>query len=522
MDCEIINQHFYIVKIHVVIIIVFLILINQAYSAKGDSTNINNDWNQFRNNPQHTGFQAQPGTENITNYGIKWFKDFREGEEYNDLIYGEITVSDINMDGKKELLFGSDNCVVYCLDINGDLIWKYDTKGKVSSTPRLVNINDDDNLEVIVGSDNVYALTSKGDLLWEYNAQGIDASAAIGDINGDGELDIVIGDLENQIYAITKEGELIWQYDTGNWVESSAVLLDIDEDEKQEIIVGNGNGVLYAITTIKEIIFPNVPTLRRVEYNPEILWKFETEQHDNIGFVGSPVLSDINNDNKSEIIFGASDGNLYCLNRNGKELWHYSTNNPIYTTPAIADINNDGKNEIITTSDNKLIVVDCEGNFLWKHEFSMRISSNPAIFDVNEDGYLEITSIDEEWVSLGPGINPEPWINSTNILNHKGEIIHKLTFSEKGYNFGKGISISDLDDDGALEILTGTIRGFVYCYGKVNKSDINNQNGNNDDSNNNGDQKDNNKTTPTFEFASIIISIIICLACIKFKRRVLF
>ena len=94
MDCVIINQYFSLFKIHITLIIIFIILINLSYSAKGDSTNTSNDWNQFRNNPQHTGFQVQSGNEEITNYGIKWFKDFREGEVYNDIIYGEITVSD--------------------------------------------------------------------------------------------------------------------------------------------------------------------------------------------------------------------------------------------------------------------------------------------------------------------------------------------------------------------------------------------------------------------------------------------
>jgi hypothetical protein len=512
-------------------LLLLLLIFTNTVPAEETSTG---NWPRFRYNEDHLGCQPLAGNADISNYGIKWYKDFGDEAHINDLIYGEISVADINYDGKKDILFGTENGRVYCLDLNGNIKWQFETSGSVSSTPTLININNDNNLEVIFSersgspmnrAGKIFALSADGKLIWDYSneesSDGFDASAAVGDITGDGELDIVVGSLDGNVYTLTKNGTLIWKYDTGNWVESSAVLLDIDDDNKKEVIVGNGNAVMYAITTVKEIEYPNIPRLRKEVYKPKVIWQFETKQVNNIGFVGSPVVVDLENDNESEIIFGASEGNLYCLNDNGIELWRYHAGSPIYTTPAVADINKDGRIEIVFGSDDSLITIDSSGRYLWQKDFSMGIGSNPSIFDVNGDGFLEITSIDQEWLTLGPGIEAERWINSTNILNYKGEIIHKLQFFDNIYDWVYGVSIADLENDGELEILVGTSESYVYCYGKIDPSiQNNNEEKITDEDNNKEDNKDkNNDSLPSFDLIFILISLIVTSFFLKHSKK---
>jgi outer membrane protein assembly factor BamB len=487
-----------------------------------DIKNNDGDWQYFRYDINHTGFQKTYGKGNLSEYGIIWVKEFKNQYDYpHNLIYGEPAVKDIDFDGEKEIIFGLEDGNLYCLTPKGEIKWKYITDGIISSTPTLININNDKNLEIVFSdrSGNVNVLSSIGRLIWSYQTgEMIDASAAVGDIIGDGELEIVIGGLNNNIFVLNKEGELIWKYDTGNWVEGSAIIADINYDNKNEIIVGNGDGVLYAITTIKEIKFENIPQLRRIEYKPEVLWQFETKQVDNIGFINSPLATDLNDDDRLEIICGAADGNIYCLNNDGKKMWNYNSQKQIYVTPAIADINRDNILEIIFGSDNTLIAIDANGNLLWKKEFDMRITTNPVIFDLNGDGYLEITSIDEDMIKSSPGDKKKLFGNSTNILNHNGEIVYKLPFIEKIYDHIYGVSVVDLDNDSKLEILVGTNFGYLYCYGEV-KTSINNNNNNinNDKPNNNNHDNDENKLF-SFELTFILIAIFFHLILLKKKK----
>jgi hypothetical protein len=52
-------------------------------------------------------------------------------------------------------------------------------------------------------------------LLWQYEIDSIDCSPVISDLNGDGEVEIVIGALAG-VYCISHNGSLLWFYPTGS------------------------------------------------------------------------------------------------------------------------------------------------------------------------------------------------------------------------------------------------------------------------------------------------------------------
>lgn len=55
--------------------------------------------------------------------------------------------------------------------MNGNLLWRFETGDDVISSPALADINGDVNLDVFVGSidDNIYALNSvNGKKIWNY------------------------------------------------------------------------------------------------------------------------------------------------------------------------------------------------------------------------------------------------------------------------------------------------------------------------------------------------------------------
>ena len=83
------------------------------------------------------------------------------------------------------------------------------------------------------------------------NYCGVYATPAIGDINGDGVPDIVVGGYGHFMYAWSYTGASLagWPVDTKDTIWSSAALADIDRDGLKEIIIGGdstgGNGWTY-------------------------------------------------------------------------------------------------------------------------------------------------------------------------------------------------------------------------------------------------------------------------------------
>ena len=130
-----------------------------------------------------------------------------------------------------EIVFGCDNGKVYMLDSKyHNVLWTFDTGGRVMSSPAIANFDSNDELEVVIGSDSgkVFCLdgdptdgidegiTYPGDgatqdVLWVYETGvpiGI-SSPVVGDIDLDGQEEVIIGDKEGNVYCISGGGRSI-------------------------------------------------------------------------------------------------------------------------------------------------------------------------------------------------------------------------------------------------------------------------------------------------------------------------
>ena len=78
----------------------------------------------------------------------------------NDSIDSSSLLFDLELDGKNEILFGSNDKLFYCLDYNGSLKWSYETKGPIQSSPAIADFNRDNLFEVVFGSNDgfIYCL----------------------------------------------------------------------------------------------------------------------------------------------------------------------------------------------------------------------------------------------------------------------------------------------------------------------------------------------------------------------------
>lgn len=286
---------------------------------------------------------------------IKWLYDLKEkltslqslfvDTESSYSIYTTPVVYDINKDGKKEIIFGSDNGIIFVLDHSGNLIWNFKTKGNLRGELLVKDINDDDFPEIVFGSSNgyLYCLDYTGSLLWRFDSESPIESAPelLEDLDDDY---ILFGNNNGKLICINKQGILKWQYKTEGKIVARPVISHLTNTKEKFILVGSEDNNLYCLTS-----------------KGDLKWYFETEGR----IVSSVSVSDINKDKYPEIIFGSCDNRVYALNYKGKELWNYETDFWITTAPIIMDIDDDSYPEIIVGSfDHSVYILDSKGSFV--------------------------------------------------------------------------------------------------------------------------------------------------------------
>jgi len=359
----------------------------------------------------------------------------------NGWIWSTPAVGDINNDEKLEVVVGSWDYNLYALNgENGSECWVYQTGDRFYSSPSLGDIDGDGKLEVVIGDDEpyIYAINGEdGSELWIYETKQssplgvIYASPTLGDIDNDGKLEVVIGSYDHNLYALNGEdGSELWKRDIGASIDPSAALGDIDGDGKLEVVIGCYDHKIYAING---------------EDGSE-LWNYETGGP----LRSSPSLGDIDCDGKLEVVVGSHDGILYALNgEDGSECWVFQTGISVQSCPALGDIDNDGKLEIVIGSgDHKIYAINGEdGSKIWNYTTGSMVWSSASLGDVDGDGKLEVVigSYDHKIYAINCEDGSESWSFSTNDWVISTPVL------------------ADLDGDGKLEVIVGSRDKKIYA-----------------------------------------------------------
>ncbi|MCD6108687.1 MAG: PQQ-binding-like beta-propeller repeat protein, partial [Thermoplasmata archaeon] len=241
------------------------------------------------------------------------------------------------------------------------------------------------------------------DVIWIFNTGGrVIASPAVADIDNDRHKEVVIGSLDGWVYALNgANGALKWKYKTNSQVFSSAALANLDDDPQLEVVVGSEDGFLYCLDGV----------------NGALQWTYKT----NGGISSSPSIGDVNGDGKLEVVVGSKDGYVYCLNNLGGLYWKYKTNGAIFSSPSFSakcccsqyqenwpmfrhdiartgyysEINSDGLYILIGSDDEYLYMLDgANGNLVSKFLTKGPVRTSPTIADIDNDGKKEVLFYD--------------------------------------------------------------------------------------------------------------------------------
>jgi hypothetical protein len=487
----------------------------------------------------------------------KWTKDLSQysancSHGGTNCHYASPVLVDLTGNGKDEIVVGTNAGYLVVIADNGNSGVILDTfdvapslgrpagSQEIASSPAAADIDNNGYIDIIVGtggsSDNCATIKHGAMFAFEFrngklhlkpgwpkltqdeNNNGCRdtfvGSPAIGNLDGDADLEIVAGSADKRIYAWNPNGSLLpgfppdsyhkerfplWDILDGklaDTIHSAPAIVDLNGDGVNEILIGTdegmfdsryqGNmgewadwtcdyalppgwgggycgGALYGLSNTGEIL-PNFP-----RYFKEAIFS-------------SPAVADVDQDGELEIFIGQDSfyGNnspshptyghyLYGLDSQGNELpgWEGGKNLGGYlrAAPALGDITGDGKLEIVIPAMNrKVYAFNANGSLVngfpmipdqHRPEFSSAEFARSVILaDYDNDGKMEII-INNKW--------------DTTVIDGNGQQLSGNNWPNNSvpiyYSEGSLINspaVGDTDGDGQLELVTQNTQVRVW------------------------------------------------------------
>ena len=129
-----------------------------------------------------------------------------------------------------------------------------DQPGYILATPTVVRLKEGDSPVIIIGSAMGKLHVLDGRSLQDITKfplymDSLTAQVAVGDIFGNGKLDLVVGDYSGNVYCVDGEGVRVWERELGDGegVSATVRLVDLDGDGSVEVVLVTRNGGVWVL-----------------------------------------------------------------------------------------------------------------------------------------------------------------------------------------------------------------------------------------------------------------------------------
>jgi|GEM_PF-992306 len=392
---------------------------------------------------------------------------------FNGAMQVQPVVADLFGNGKLEIITnsGESDHRIYALDSSGNIIWSFSlTSASGFGFPVVADVDGDGKPEIIAGGNDgtLYVLNNEGKLKWKFvSPKGellvrggvVGMSVAVGDLFGNGKLEVVAASGNGYIYVFNGAGRLLWEKDAGS-ARSIPCIADLFGDGKREIISGSAS-------EDNVCVFDN---------KGDLLWSVKTNGYISYGI----AVGDMNKDGQKEILFNARRnqvGEVWCLSADGKPLWTYPCDGNGDWSVVLADMQGDGKLEAIINNVNQeeLTLLNFRGERVRGIPIKSRSTITPAVLDLNGDGRLDliISGNDDRCVHAIDNCGKEMWSFQP----------PSPVFGGTKVKGGGTPVIADINGTGELDVIFGDDESWFYAIraGTICKPwgiAINNYNGN--------------------------------------------
>ena len=357
-------------------------------------------------------------------------------------IWGSAAAADMDVDGIIDFVINSKSKHLYIFDKNGLKVDYYANK-YLMGTPAIGNLDDDDELEVVIGG---YSSPSSSNTVFVINADGTDvegfplvlgekikAGIALADYNNNGKDDMIIGTDDDKVHLIYDDGTSApgFPFIAGDKFQASPAMIDIEGDKI--IFAGSNDNNMYAI-------------------NSDGSLRFTIETGDKV--LTSPSFLEY--DNNIYVFFGSNDNKIYAVDHLGNALsgWPIDANAAIEGSVVFSDLDGDNMPEIIAANNSgELLAFHIDGShvdyFPIVNDFPF--SGSPMVTDLDGDGDLEI------FAGTGGSLFV---LDFKDMGSHHGYWnLHRNSVSRNGCRFYSlnqdecNVSLGDVTGDGNVNIL---------------------------------------------------------------------
>lgn len=339
-------------------------------------------------------------------------------------------LSDLDSDGRPEILVGDDDGKVHALRWDG--IPLNDWPAKIPGSPMLPAI---------------------------YGA------VVSGDLDRDGSNEVVVCQAEGRVCVFHADGRVAegWPVATADGADppnsgtifSRPAIGDLDGDGDLEVIAAANNYRVHVWDS---------------RGRPLHGWPRSLRNHGRAGYA-EPVLADLTGDGKPEILIPTDRGfkgppRIYALGVDGRSAkgWPVDLPRRCNAGVAVGDLDGDDLPEVVaaTVGDNGWVLAfDREGNRLPGFPVGlawMSANSSPLLTDIDGDGSTDIFL-----AASGTRFEPAAVLIA---INNRGRPVAPFPFRLEGREVVEsGPTVADIDNDGLLELLLGTeVQGELLAW----------------------------------------------------------